>query len=50
MKKLKLKSRSHKEIFQNMTNKIFEGWKVTKAPRKNLLGTYVCKLEKPKDF
>ena len=46
MKKLKIKSESEKAIFIKMFEKIQEGWKVTKTPKKNWLGVWKCKLEK----
>lgn len=44
--KLKLKAKGHKAIWQEMINRMYEGWKVVKAPRKNIFGTWVCKLKK----
>lgn len=46
MKKLKLKSESERRIYIKMSEKIQEGWTVTKPIKKNWLGVYVCKLEK----
>ena len=46
MKKLKLKSWSHKGIWIDMVNKIYEGWRVVKEPNKNWFGKWTCKLEK----
>lgn len=43
--KLKLKSKSSSEIWVKMSNKVFEGWKVTRPPYRNWLGVWVCKLE-----
>jgi len=46
MKKLKLKSRSHTQIYIEMAHKIFEGWKVVSPPRKNIFGKWIVKLKK----
>lgn len=46
MKKLKLRSWNHRGVWVDMVNKISEGWKVIKEPKKNFWGIWTCKLEK----
>ncbi len=44
--KLKLKSKIKKVIWLNMWEKMDEGWIVIQLPKKNIFGTWTCKLEK----
>lgn len=46
MKKAKFKAKSRRLLDLKIYEKITEGWAVVKYPKKNWLGTWVCKMEK----